>query len=156
MAARSKIEQSLDCSEFAEGAPTHPSLPSPPHPPPLLSGRTGWSSLRALDPDWGRHAIVDLNEVCHRKASLMAVPCVATLDFAGGSDLDGLLGTSLPVTHSCQPRTTAKSVAQRSVRHPPASGRERHDRALGTPEEADDKSVEADLHGEPGRSARFL
>jgi hypothetical protein len=53
-------------------------------------------------------------EVCHREAFLMAVPCVVTLEFAGGSGLDGLLGTSLPVTHSCQPRTTAKSVAQRS------------------------------------------
>src|SRR6476620_4864967 len=76
-----------------------------------------------------------------------------------------MVGTSLPVTHSYQSRivtrsdqslTTEKSVAQRSFRHPPASGGERHDRAPGTAEEADDKSVEADLHGERGGSARFL
>src|SRR6516162_6038005 len=52
-------------------------------------------------------------------------------------------------------RTTAKSMAQRSFRHPPASGGERHDRALGTTEETDNKSVEANLHGERGRFARF-
>src|SRR5438093_568080 len=52
------------------------------------------------------------------------------------------------------PRETAKIVA-RGVVIPPSAGqrRERHDRALGATEEADGQSVEADLHGEPGRSA---
>src|SRR6266702_5569910 len=58
----------------------------------------------------------------HREASLMAVPSVVTLDFAGGSGHRWTVGTSVPVTHSHQSRITAKSVAQRSFRHPPASG----------------------------------
>src|SRR5262249_1658504 len=56
-------------------------------------------------------------------------------------------------TKGYRARSTDKSIAQLSCRHPPASGRERHDRALGAAEEADDQSVEADLHGERRRPA---
>src|SRR5262245_43844332 len=53
----------------------------------------------------------------------MAVPCVVTLDFAGGSGHRWTVWQFVPVTHSHQSRITAKSVAQRSFRrHPPASG----------------------------------
>ena len=72
----------------------------------------------ALDPDWGRHAIAGLNEVCHREAFLMAVPCVATLDFAGGSGLDGLLGTSLRIVASHAQQRRASRSDQFAIRRP--------------------------------------
>jgi hypothetical protein len=86
---------------------------TPNRPSPACSSFDCAPNAVALNPNHGRHAIAGANEVCQREAFLMAVPCVVTLDFAGGSG-HRLLGTSLPVTHSYQTRTTAKSVAQRS------------------------------------------
>src|SRR5262245_20941102 len=51
----------------------------------------------------------------------MAVAGVVTLVLLAVSATDGRWSTSLPVTHSYTSRTR-KSVAQRSFRHPPASG----------------------------------
>src|SRR5215467_7998177 len=87
------------------------------------------------------------------RSLLMTVPCIVRLDFAGGTGHRWTVGLSLPAPHSYRSRTTAKSDAKRSFRRPPASGGQRHDRALGTTEEADNKSVEANLHGELGRFA---
>src|SRR5690242_859882 len=52
----------------------------------------------------------------------MAVPCIVTLDFAGGSGLDGLFCTSLPVTFASHAQQRRASRSDHFAIRRPAEG----------------------------------